>query len=61
MNPAARAVIVFLILIFLAHLLRLVLRVQIVAGGITVPFWVSLFGILVSGGLALWLWRESRG
>jgi hypothetical protein len=61
MKPAATTVIIFLILIFLAHLLRLVMKVEIVAGGVTVPFWVSVFGVLAAGGLAIWLWRESRG
>jgi hypothetical protein len=60
-KPAATTVIVFLFLVFLAHLLRLAMKVEIVAGGVTVPFWVSVLGVLAAGGLAIWLWRESRG
>lgn len=57
-KPAATAAIIFLVLIFLAHLLRLVLRVEIVAGGVLIPMWVSVPVVVAAGGLALWLWRE---
>jgi len=46
-------------LVAIAHLLRLVFRVEIVAGGVSVPLWVSLFGLLVPGVLAVALWREA--
>jgi hypothetical protein len=47
-------------LVAIAHLLRLVLRVEVVAGGVVVPLWVSLVGFVVPGALAAALWRESR-
>jgi hypothetical protein len=45
----------------LAHLLRLLFRVEVTAGGIVVPMWLSAFGFLVPGTLSVALWRGRRG
>jgi len=47
-------------LVAVAHLLRLVFRVEIVAGGVIVPLWVGLFGMVVPGVLAAALWNDAR-
>ncbi len=47
-------------LVATAHLLRLVLRWDVVIAGVSVPLWVSVAGVVLPGGLALVLWRESR-
>ncbi|NIR46043.1 MAG: hypothetical protein GWN99_16580 [Gemmatimonadetes bacterium] len=60
MKPAARFAFVLLILVALAHLLRMLLSVDIVARGIAVPMWVSAIAVLIFAGVAVWLWRESR-
>lgn len=60
MKPAAFVATGMLTLVAIAHLLRLVLGVEIIAGGVVVPMWVSAFGCLVPGGIAVGLWRESR-
>jgi hypothetical protein len=60
MKPAARIATIFLALVALGHLLRLVFRVDVVAGGVVVPLWVSALAFIVTGGLAVLLWRESR-
>jgi hypothetical protein len=60
MKPAALLAAVMLALVALAHLSRLVLRVEIVADGVVIPLWVSVFGFVVPGGIALGLWREGR-
>jgi hypothetical protein len=49
-----------LALVAIAHLLRLVLGVVIVADGVVIPLWLSAFGVVVPGGIAIGLWRESR-
>ncbi|HEY7728158.1 MAG TPA: hypothetical protein VID50_06855 [Candidatus Eisenbacteria bacterium] len=59
-KPAAFLSTVLMALVAIAHLLRLVLRVEVVAGGVVVPLWVSLVGFVVPGALAAALWRESR-
>ena len=47
-------------LMAIAHLARLVLRVEVIAGGHVVPMWVSVIGLVVPGALAMGLFRESR-
>jgi hypothetical protein len=46
--------------ISIAHLLRLILRVDIVAYGVNIPIWLSIFGCIVPAVLAFMLWRENR-
>lgn len=47
-------------LIALVHLYRLVRPFAVVVDGAAVPQWASWLGLVVAGGLALMLWRESR-
>ena len=60
MKTGTLLAILFLCLIALLQLLRLILQVPITAGGVTIPIWVSLFGVLVPGTIAYLLWRENR-
>ncbi len=60
MKPVARLVAVFLTLVSIAHFLRLVLQIEVVAGGVRIPLWASAVACLVTGGLAILLWRESK-
>jgi hypothetical protein len=60
MKLGSRLAILMLGGVALAHLLRLAGRVEIAVDGVAVPQWVSAFGVLVPGGIALLLWREGR-
>ena len=60
MKPAARLATTFLALVAIAHLLRLALRITVTAGGVSIPLWASALACIVTGGLAVLLWRESR-
>ncbi len=60
MKPTALIATVFLGLVALAHLLRLVLGVEVIAGGVTIPLWLSAVACVFTGGLAVLLWREGR-
>ncbi len=60
MKPIVRITTIFLALVALAHLLRLVLRVEVIAGGVAIPLWLSAVACVCTGGLAAMLWRESR-
>ena len=60
MKPAALLSTVLLGVVALAHLLRLVLRIEIIAAGKEMPMWVSVIGFLVPAALAAGLWREGR-
>ena len=44
-------------LISIAHLIRLIIRPEVLVGGYLVPLWPSVPAFLVLGGLSLWLWK----
>ncbi len=60
MKPVARSTTLFLALVALTHFLRLVLKIEVVAGGVRIPLWASALACVVTGGLAILLWRESK-
>ena len=47
-------------LVCLAQLLRLVMQVEVIAGGHRVPFWPSAVVLAITGSLSLWLWKLSQ-
>jgi hypothetical protein len=53
------AIIVFSLIAFM-HFLRLLFIWEVTINGMIVPVWLSLLGFMISSGLALMLWRESR-
>ena len=53
------AIIVFSLIAFM-HLLRLLFVWEVTINAMIVPVWLSLLGFMISSGLALMLWRESR-
>jgi hypothetical protein len=60
MKPVTTIVVILLTAISIAHLLRLILQVDIVANGVTIPIWLSIFGCIIPAVLAFMLWRENR-
>jgi hypothetical protein len=52
--------VIILSIVSLAHLLRLIFRVEVVAGGMVIPQWMSAAGFLLAGGIAIYLWYENR-
>ena len=48
-------------LVCLAQLLRLVMQVEVIAGGHRIPFWPSAAVLVITGSLSLWLWKLSQG
>jgi len=44
-----------------AHAVRLCLGWDVTVNGIHIPVWLSGIGMIVTGGLSVMLWRESRG
>jgi len=47
-------------LVAIAHLARLLTGTEVLVGGIVLPQWVSVFGVVVPGLIAVLLFRESR-
>ncbi|HEX9081006.1 MAG TPA: hypothetical protein VF768_01945 [Holophagaceae bacterium] len=60
MRPASLTAVLFLAIVALAHLIRLLGRVEVVIGGQAVPLWMSGAAFLFCGLLALALAREGR-
>lgn len=52
--------VVLLVLIAIAHVLRLWLGWEVSVNGITIPMWVSAVAFIVVTGLAIGLWRERQ-
>ena len=61
MKPVTTIVAILLIMaISIAHLLRLILQVNIVPNGVNIPIWLSIAGCIIPAVLAFMLWRENR-
>ncbi len=60
-KPYTWAAAALLSLIAIGHVLRLVFGVEVVIGGMLIPVGVSIPVVVVFGGLAIMLWRESQG
>jgi hypothetical protein len=60
MKPFTTLAVILFALIALVHLLRLIRPFEMVVYGTILPQWVSAVGLIVSGTLAVMLWREAR-
>lgn len=60
MKTGSKLAITLFSLVAIAHLLRLVYAMPVTVGDWDVPQLISLFGIIVPGGVAWMLWRESK-
>jgi hypothetical protein len=60
MKPFTTLAVLLFALIALAHLYRLISPFEVVVCGTALPQWISAVGLIVAGGLAVMLWRESR-
>jgi hypothetical protein len=59
MKPFATATVIILALVAIVHVVRLLAGWSVSVNGIDVPMWVSVIPVVVAGGLAAGLWRES--
>ncbi len=57
MKPVYLASVILFTLVAIAHLWRLLTGAEVVIDGYVVPQWISIFGVLVPGTLALIIWR----
>lgn len=46
-------------LVCLGHLLRILTRVDVFIAGLQIPVWVNAVGVVIAGGLSVWMWRLS--
>ena len=67
MKPFTTAAVVVFTLVAGLHVTRIALGWKVIVGeqvmalgGTPIPMWVSYLGVVIAGGLAVMLWRESR-
>jgi hypothetical protein len=60
MKPVSLVTTIFLALIALVHLLRILFQVELTAGHMLVPMWMSATASLFTAGMAFLLWKENR-
>ena len=60
MKPFTTLAIVIFTIVAVVHLLRILMGWEVIIQGAVVPMWASHLGLLIAGGLAFLLWRESR-
>ncbi len=60
MKPFTTIAILIFSLIAAAQLLRFLFRVEVIAGGISIPLWPSALAAVFLGALAYMLWRENH-
>jgi hypothetical protein len=60
MKPFTTIGAVVFALVAVAHLLRLIFSWAIIIDTLTVPYWVSIVGLLIAAILSIMLFREAR-
>jgi hypothetical protein len=60
MKPFTTIAVAVFALVAVLHLLRLFAGWEVVVAGIIIPVWLSWIGVILAGGLAVMVWRESR-
>ena len=51
---------IFLILVAIAHVLRVITQVEVVVSGYYVPMWMSYAAVILTAVLAAAMWNEHR-
>lgn len=60
MKPFTTIAVAIFTIVAVVHVLRILLGWEVVVGGTVMPMWASYLGLIIAGGLAFFLWRESR-
>ena len=60
MKPSVTVVTIFLVLVSLAHLLRLIFQAKVMLNNTEIPMWMSVAACIVTAILAMWLLRENK-
>ena len=52
--------VIFLLLVSIAHFLRLFYQVKVMANNVEIPMWMSIPACIVTLALAIWLFTENK-
>jgi hypothetical protein len=59
-KPFTHIAVVLFAVIAVLHVFRLLQGWEVILAGWVAPMWISVLGLVVTGGLALMVWREMR-
>jgi hypothetical protein len=59
MKPFTKIAVIVFAVMALVHLVRLLTGWEVIIAGYVVPVWFSLPAFIVTGGLAIMIWREA--
>jgi intracellular septation protein A len=59
-RPSIAIAAALLLIVAIAHILRMFYHTDVMVNTVAIPAWVSLPAVIVTGGLAIWLWIENR-
>jgi len=59
-RPAVLITAAILLIIGIAHLLRLFYQTNVTVGESVIPVWISLPALVIAVGLAAWLWYDNK-
>lgn len=59
-KPFTTIAVVVLALVALLHLARVLVGWEVVVDGAQLPLWPSWMAVVIAGGLAVMVWRETR-
>jgi len=60
MKSSVIVVTIFLVLVSIAHLLRLIFQAKVMLNTAQMPMWMSAAACIVTAALAIWLWQENK-
>jgi hypothetical protein len=60
MKPSVTVAAIFLLLVSIAHLLRLIFQVKVMANTAEIPMWMSIPACVVTAALAIWLFIDNK-
>lgn len=60
MRPSTTITVALLLVIAIAHLLRLFYQAAVTVSAVAIPVWLSVPAVIITGGLAIWLLLENK-
>ena len=60
MKTGSFVAMIFLVLVAIAHILRVIWQVEVIAGGYYLPMWMSYAAVILTAVLAGAMWNEHR-
>jgi hypothetical protein len=59
-RPSTVITALILSIVAIAHLFRLFYHTNVMISSTAIPVWISVPAVILTGGLAIWLWLDNR-